>query len=205
MTPLAAAGAPTFVKVSAEQVAFQPDSTTFLDEAAARAALNGLAEQLKEAASGHYIVLAAPHRWTTPAGRAHRHCLLLALGQYVTCWWWPAFRPTRSPAWVWATSRRACVVQTRPKTAASMCLVRQRTGHGVPLGGADRELTGKKTGHPGTECSVPGCLFVCEGGDAPADLAHGERAFALGRTDSFRKSTFILAESMIYFMTELVR
>ena len=56
MTPLAAAGAPTFVKVSAEQVAFQPDSTTFLDEAAARAALNGLAEQLKEAASGHYIV-----------------------------------------------------------------------------------------------------------------------------------------------------
>lgn len=56
VTPLAAAGAPTFVKVSAEQVAFQPDSTTFLDEAAARAALNGLAEQLKEAASGHYIV-----------------------------------------------------------------------------------------------------------------------------------------------------
>ena len=43
VTPLAAAGAPTFVKVSAEQVAFQPDSTTFLDEAAARAALNGLA------------------------------------------------------------------------------------------------------------------------------------------------------------------
>ena len=37
-------------------MAFQPDSTTFLDEAAARAALNGLAEQLKEAASGHYIV-----------------------------------------------------------------------------------------------------------------------------------------------------
>lgn len=56
VTPLASAGAPTFVKVSAEQVAFQPDSTTFLDEAAARAALNGLAEQLKEAASGHYIV-----------------------------------------------------------------------------------------------------------------------------------------------------
>lgn len=28
VTPLAAAGAPTFVKVSAEQVAFQPDSTT---------------------------------------------------------------------------------------------------------------------------------------------------------------------------------
>lgn len=55
VTPLAAAGAPTFVKVSAEQVAFQPDSTTFLDEAAARAALNGLAEQLK-GTSAHYIV-----------------------------------------------------------------------------------------------------------------------------------------------------
>ena len=55
VTPLAAAGAPTFVKVSAEQVAFQPDSTTFLDEAAAHAALNGLAEQLK-GTSAHYIV-----------------------------------------------------------------------------------------------------------------------------------------------------
>lgn len=56
VTPLAAAGAPTFVKVSAEQVAFQPDSTTFLDEAAARAALNGLAEQLKGTSAAHYIV-----------------------------------------------------------------------------------------------------------------------------------------------------
>lgn len=55
VTPLAAAGAPTFVKVSAEQVAFQPDSTAFLDEAAAHAALNGLAEQLK-GTSAHYIV-----------------------------------------------------------------------------------------------------------------------------------------------------
>lgn len=55
VTPLAAAGAPTFVKVSAEQVAFQPDSTTFLDAAAARAALNGLAEQLK-GTSARYIV-----------------------------------------------------------------------------------------------------------------------------------------------------
>lgn len=55
VTPLAAAGAPTFVKVSAEQVAFQPDSTAFLDEAAARAALNGLAEQLK-GTSAHHIV-----------------------------------------------------------------------------------------------------------------------------------------------------
>ena len=55
VTPLAAAGAPTFVKVSAEQVAFQPDSTAFLDEAAAHAALNGLAEQLK-GTFAHYIV-----------------------------------------------------------------------------------------------------------------------------------------------------
>lgn len=55
VTPLAAAGAPTFVKVSAEQVAFQPDSTAFLDEAAAHAALNGLAEQLK-GTSTPYIV-----------------------------------------------------------------------------------------------------------------------------------------------------
>ena len=55
VTPLAPAGAPTFIKVSAEQVDFQPDSTTFLDEAAARKALNGLAEQLK-GTSAHYIV-----------------------------------------------------------------------------------------------------------------------------------------------------
>lgn len=55
VTPLAPAGAPTFIKVSAEQVDFQPDSTTFLDEAAARAALNGLGEQLK-GTSAHYIV-----------------------------------------------------------------------------------------------------------------------------------------------------
>lgn len=56
VTPLAVAGAPTFIKVSTEQVAFQPDSTTFLDEAAARAALNGLAEQLKGTSAAHYIV-----------------------------------------------------------------------------------------------------------------------------------------------------
>ena len=55
VTPLASAGTPTFVKVSAEQVAFQPDSTTFLDEAAAHAALSALAAQLK-AAPAHYIV-----------------------------------------------------------------------------------------------------------------------------------------------------
>lgn len=55
VTPLAAAGAPTFVKVSAEQVAFQPDSTAFLDEDAARSALNELAAQLK-ADSTSYVV-----------------------------------------------------------------------------------------------------------------------------------------------------
>lgn len=61
VTPLAPAGAPTFVKVSTEQVAFQPDSTTFLDEAAARKALNGLAEQLK-GTSAHYIVAGSTAR-----------------------------------------------------------------------------------------------------------------------------------------------
>ena len=55
VTPLAAAGAPTFVKVSAEQVAFQPDSTAFLDGNAAHAALSALAAQLK-AAPASYIV-----------------------------------------------------------------------------------------------------------------------------------------------------
>ena len=55
VTPLASAGAPTFVKVSAEQVAFKPDSTAFLDEDAARSALNELAAQLK-ADSTSYVV-----------------------------------------------------------------------------------------------------------------------------------------------------
>lgn len=55
VTPLAAAGAPTFIKVSAEQVDFQPDSTAFLDEDAARSALNELANQLK-ADSTSYVV-----------------------------------------------------------------------------------------------------------------------------------------------------
>ena len=55
VTPLASAGAPTFVKVSAEQVDFQPDSTAFLDEDAARSALNELAAQLK-ADSTSYVV-----------------------------------------------------------------------------------------------------------------------------------------------------
>lgn len=55
VTPLAPAGAPTFIKVSAEQVDFQPDSTAFLDEDAARSALNELATQLK-ADSTSYVV-----------------------------------------------------------------------------------------------------------------------------------------------------
>ena len=82
VTPLAAAGAPTFVKVSAEQVAFQPDSTTFLDEAAARAALNGLAEQLKEAASGHYIVAGSTAQ-VDNASRAGAQALSLARARAV--------------------------------------------------------------------------------------------------------------------------
>lgn len=55
VTPLASAGTPTFVKVSAEQVAFQPDSTAFLDGNAAHAALSALAAQLK-AAPASYVV-----------------------------------------------------------------------------------------------------------------------------------------------------
>lgn len=82
VTPLAAAGAPTFVKVSAEQVAFQPDSTTFLDEAAARAALNGLAEQLLKAASGHYIVAGSTAQ-VDNASREGAQALSLARAQAV--------------------------------------------------------------------------------------------------------------------------
>lgn len=55
VTPLAAAGAPTFVKVSAEQVAFQPDSTAFLDGNAAHAALSALAAQLKTAPASYIV------------------------------------------------------------------------------------------------------------------------------------------------------
>lgn len=81
VTPLAAAGAPTFVKVSAEQVAFQPDSTTFLDEAAARAALNGLAEQLK-GTSAHYIVAGSTAQ-VDNASRDGAQALSLARAQTV--------------------------------------------------------------------------------------------------------------------------
>lgn len=81
VTPLAAAGAPTFVKVSAEQVAFQPDSTTFLDEAAAHAALNGLAEQLK-GTSAHYIVAGSTAQ-VDNASREGAQALSLARAQAV--------------------------------------------------------------------------------------------------------------------------
>ena len=82
VTPLAAAGAPTFVKVSAEQVAFQPDSTTFLDEAAARAALNGLAEQLKGTSAAHYIVAGSTAQ-VDNASREGAQALSLARAQTV--------------------------------------------------------------------------------------------------------------------------
>lgn len=81
VTPLAPAGAPTFVKVSTEQVAFQPDSTTFLDEAAARKALNGLAEQLK-GTSAHYIVAGSTAR-VDNASREGAQALSLARAQAV--------------------------------------------------------------------------------------------------------------------------
>lgn len=82
VTPLAAAGAPTFVKVSAEQVAFQPDSTTFLDEAAARKALNGLAEQLKGTSAAHYIVAGSTAQ-VDNASREGAQALSLARAQAV--------------------------------------------------------------------------------------------------------------------------
>lgn len=82
VTPLAAAGAPTFVKVSAEQVTFQPDSTTFLDEAAARAALNGLAEQLKGTSAAHYIVAGSTAQ-VDNASREGAQALSLARAQAV--------------------------------------------------------------------------------------------------------------------------
>ncbi len=82
VTPLATAGAPTFVKVSAEQVAFQPDSTTFLDEAAARAALNGLAEQLKGTSAAHYIVAGSTAQ-VDNASREDAQALSLARAQAV--------------------------------------------------------------------------------------------------------------------------
>ena len=81
VTPLAPAGAPTFVKVSTEQVAFQPDSTTFLDEAAARTALNGLAEQLK-GTSAHYIVAGSTAR-VDNASREGAQALSLARARAV--------------------------------------------------------------------------------------------------------------------------
>lgn len=82
VTPLAAAGAPTFVKVSAEQVAFQPDSTAFLDEAAAHAALNALAEQLKGTSAAHYIVAGSTAQ-VDNASREGAQALSLARAQAV--------------------------------------------------------------------------------------------------------------------------
>lgn len=81
VTPLAVAGAPTFIKVSAEQVAFQPDSTTFLDEAAARAALNGLAEQLKGASANYIVAGSTAH--VDNASREGAQALSLARAQAV--------------------------------------------------------------------------------------------------------------------------
>lgn len=82
VTPLAPAGAPTFIKVSAEQVDFQPDSTTFLDEAAARKALNGLAEQLKGTSAAHYIVAGSTAQ-VDNASREGAQALSLARAQAV--------------------------------------------------------------------------------------------------------------------------
>ena len=81
VTPLASAGAPTFVKVSAEQVAFQPDSTALLDGNAAHAALSALAAQLK-AASASYIVAGSTAE-VDNASREGAQALSLARAQTV--------------------------------------------------------------------------------------------------------------------------
>lgn len=82
VTPLAPAGAPIFIKVSAEQVDFQPDSTAFLDEDAARSALNGLAEQLKGTSAAHYIVAGSTAQ-VDNASREGAQALSLARAQAV--------------------------------------------------------------------------------------------------------------------------
>ena len=163
VTPLAAAGAPTFVKVSAEQVAFQPDSTTFLDEAAARAALNGLAEQLKGTSAAHYIVAGSTAQ-VDNASREGAQALSLARAQAVRDVLVEAGVPaTDSPAWGWATSRQACAAQMSRRTAAPMLwpIPRPRLRsfwQWVRLR-ADRQISRA----PCTEQSVPGCLLHAKG------------------------------------------
>ena len=47
VTPIEASGGPTFVKLTEEMVAFQPDSVEFVDQEAAEAVLSELAEHIK--------------------------------------------------------------------------------------------------------------------------------------------------------------
>ena len=82
ITPLAPAGAPTFIKVSAEQVDFQPDSTAFLDEDAARSALNELATQLKADSTTSYVVAGSTAQ-VDNASREGAQALSLARAQAV--------------------------------------------------------------------------------------------------------------------------
>lgn len=82
VTPLAPAGAPTFIKVSAEQVDFQPDSTAFLDEDAARSALNELATQLK-ADSTSYVVAGSTAEEVDNPSREGAQALSLARARAV--------------------------------------------------------------------------------------------------------------------------
>ena len=83
ITPLAPAGAPTFIKVSAEQVDFQPDSTAFLDEDAARSALNELATQLKADSTTSYVVAGSTAEEVDNASREGAQSLSLARAQAV--------------------------------------------------------------------------------------------------------------------------
>lgn len=55
VTPLPVTGGLTFTAVTSEQVAFRPDSTAFVDESAARAALGIIAQQIKGTAVQYVI------------------------------------------------------------------------------------------------------------------------------------------------------
>lgn len=83
VTPLAPAGAPTFIKVSAEQVDFQPDSTAFLDEDAARSALNELATQLKADSTTSYVVAGSTAEEVDNPSREGAQALSLARARAV--------------------------------------------------------------------------------------------------------------------------
>lgn len=81
VTPVAAAGTPSFITVSAEQVAFRPDSTALVDEPAAQAVLNSLAQQMQD--SGVRYVVAGSTAKVDNATSEGAQSLSLARAQVV--------------------------------------------------------------------------------------------------------------------------